>query len=167
MEQRFKKYVSTTPDDKGCLLWLGYARASTKNYTRGFFNVNGIPQNVNRVAYTLANGEIPQGQCVRHTCDNPLCVNPAHLILGTHDDNMRDMKERNRRKNITAVKGEKHGMVKLTEELVREIRVSKETRNQIATRLNVSPSTIKAIRTGNLWKHISVENNEIPLGTCE
>ena len=161
MDQRFNKYVSMTPDENGCLLWLGYKQQVTPSYSRGFFNVNGKPEMAHRVAYRLANGEIPNGMCVRHTCDVPLCVNPNHLVIGTHDDNMRDMKDRNRRKNITAVKGEKHGCSKLTEELVREIHTSKESRNEIATRLGVSPSTIKAIRTRRIWKHISLEGNEV------
>lgn len=49
-----------------------------------------------RIAYALANGPIPDGLLVRHTCDNPPCVNPAHLILGTQRDNILDAKERGR-----------------------------------------------------------------------
>jgi hypothetical protein len=155
MEHRFKKYVSSTHTETGCLLWTGYKQQVTSSYTRGFFSVNGKPEMAHRVAYRLSKGEIPEGMCVRHTCDVSLCVNPDHLIIGTQADNMNDMKERGRRKNITAVRGEKQGTSKLTEDLVREILASKESRNQIATRLNVSPSTIKAIRTRRLWKHIS------------
>ena len=150
MEARFLKFVSQTPTETGCLLWTGYS-----HHSRGFFSVNGKPQMAHRVAYHLAKGDIPDGLCVRHTCDVSLCVNPDHLILGTHADNMRDMKERDRRKGKVAVQGEKHGSAKLTEDQVRQIGTSRKTRNQLATEFGVSPSTIKAIRNGRLWKHLT------------
>lgn len=157
MEARFNKYVGA-PNDAGCMLWTGYACARTPNYSVPYFNIgNQRPESAYRVAYRLAKGEIPTGLQIRHTCDNSLCVNPDHLVLGTHRDNMRDMAERDRRKGIAAVKGEKHGQSKLTAEQVREIRSSTETRDAIAKRMGVSPSTIKGIRTGRLWKHLSQE----------
>jgi hypothetical protein len=149
MEARFKSYVAQTPTETGCLLWTGYTHEG-----RGFFSVNGKPKMAHRVSYTLAKGEIPEGQCVRHTCDVPLCVNPEHLLLGTHQDNMTDMKDRNRRKGTSAVQGEAHGCAKLTEAQVRQILASSKARNDIAREFGVSPSTIKGIRTGRLWKHL-------------
>jgi hypothetical protein len=62
-------------------------------------------------------GEIPEGMCVCHKCDNPACINPEHLFLGTHNDNMQDMKNKNR-----STYGEKHAMAKLKEIEVKEIR---------------------------------------------
>ena len=58
-----------------------------------------------------------KGQLVRHTCDNPKCVNPEHLVIGTHQDNMDDMKKRNR-----TAKGEAHGRAKLSEVDIKNIR---------------------------------------------
>lgn len=152
MEARFRQYVSQTPTETGCLFWTGYAYRG-----RGFFSVNGKPEMAHRVSYRLAKGEIPDGQCIRHTCDTPICVNPDHLLLGTHRDNMTDMKERNRRKGKVATQGSRHGCAKLTDEQAREVLASIETRNQLAQRLGVSPSTIKAIRTGRRWKHLAEE----------
>lgn len=75
-----------------------------------------------RVAYAKHHGlrmaDIA-GQVVRHTCDNPACINPAHLVIGSQADNMRDMKERGRRANFS---GEKHGCAKLTRQQVKQIR---------------------------------------------
>ena len=156
MEQRFAKYVSKTATETGCFLWTGCAQQVTPNYRRPFFSVaTSKPESAARVAYRLAKGEIPKEQCIRHTCDNSMCVNPEHLVLGTHADNMRDMKDRGRGGvPHPTCRGENHPQAKLTEDLVREIRSSTETRNAIATRLGVSPATIKAIRTGRMWKHI-------------
>jgi hypothetical protein len=155
MEARFRKYVSTTPTETGCLLWTGSFQQLTATYRRPQFSVaTSKPDTASRVAYRLWKGDIPAGQCVRHTCDNPMCVNPEHLELGTHADNMRDMKDRGRA-NGGGPAGERHGMAKLTEAQVKEVRTSTETRDTIARRLGVSPSTIKGIRTGRLWKHLA------------
>ena len=88
MEQRFWEKVLKT---ESCWIWVG-----CKQSGYGFiFGVGGA----HRAAWKLLRGEIPDGMEVLHNCpggDNPACVNPAHLWLGTHADNMRDMKEKGR-----------------------------------------------------------------------
>lgn len=79
----------------GCWLWQG--RKGPFGY--GHFTVAKLrtgPVHAHRVAYVLAHGAIPARRCVLHTCDNPPCVNPAHLRLGTHRDNMRDASAKKR-----------------------------------------------------------------------
>ena len=157
MEQRFRKYVCETPTNTGCLLWNGYRQVmKEKVYERGYFNVNGKPITVSRIAYQLAKGDIPAGLCVRHTCDNSLCVNPNHLILGTHADNMRDMKERGRRRGKGGKQGENHPRHKLTAEQVREIRTLLLTKSHsdIASCYGITKQAITAISTGKTWSHI-------------
>lgn len=74
-----------------------------------------------RYSWSLVNGDVPEGFDILHSCDNPGCVNPAHLRPGTQIDNNRDMEERGRRRG-GSLPGERHNMAKLTWGQVREIR---------------------------------------------
>jgi hypothetical protein len=102
-----------------------------------------------RDAYRKAKGCIPDGMHVRHTCDNTRCVNPDHLILGTHQDNMNDGKERNRFPRGEAVKHSK-----LTWHDVRMIRLLLEdfSQEQVASVFGVSQVAISKIARNKTWK---------------
>jgi len=102
-----------------------------------------------RVAYTLTKGEIPDGLIVRHTCDNPACCNPDHLILGTQADNMADRGERKRQS-----KGEQHYASKLTATQAMEIYNSPLKQDDIAKLYNITQTTISKIKHKQTWKHI-------------
>lgn len=112
-----------------------------------------------RFCWTLHFGEIPEGMCVLHDCDNPGCVNPEHLFLGTHKDNSQDASKKGRfpdRRGLNP--GEAHGRSKLTEEQVLSIRKEYKTGNitqaELARKYNVSQATICQIVTRQTWKHI-------------
>lgn len=87
-------------DVNQCWLWQGYTKSPNKGnpwaYPYGLFFYRGKHLNAHRVVWMLFNGPIPEGLVVRHKCDNPPCVNPNHLELGTHKDNTKDMLERRR-----------------------------------------------------------------------
>jgi hypothetical protein len=90
---------------------------------------------------------------VLHHCDNPKCVNPRHLFLGTQKDNVRDMDSKNR-DNRPKLKGERSGRSILTEQNVKYIRKSKKSTSQLARDLGVSRGCIQHARAGLNWRHI-------------
>jgi hypothetical protein len=112
-------------------------------------------EKAHRMSYMLTIGDIPTGLCVCHKCDNPPCVRPDHLFLGTPADNARDMWKKGRGR-IPRLYGEKSGAAKLSEEDVRKIRkmLPRMTNRQIATRFGVTISNISVIRNNKSWKHL-------------
>lgn len=149
----FWSKVAFTANPDKCWEWGGYKDAN--GYGR--FSHKGLGKSsklCHRVAWTLVYGEVLNNLFVCHDCDNPSCVNPNHLFLGTHTDNMRDMIKKGRgRKAIMT--GEKNPAVKLTIEKVDSIReryagggVSKA---QLAREMGVDPKTIYNIVTNKKW----------------
>lgn len=114
----------------------------------GVIYVNGQRRYAHRYSYELHKGPLGRLHAL-HSCDNPRCVNPDHLRAGTHQDNMREAKER---KRFNPYRGADHPSAKLTAEQVREIRMSDEAGVSLARRLGVSKSTIYAIRNGQNWR---------------
>ena len=133
----------------GCFLWTGavdgcgYGWIGARN--RGMLRAH-------RVSWELHRGPIPLGMCVLHRCDNPPCVNPEHLFLGTQWDNTNDCKAKGR---LNRARGTAHARNKLTEQQVREIiGGSKLKRSALAEKYNVSWTTISHIKNRKIWKHI-------------
>lgn len=104
VDERFWTKVDRSDRD-GCWPWTGYLRgkpgATTAGYGRLHFRGRVIP--VTHVAWYLANGELPpEGMLIMHRCDNPPCVRPSHLMVGTYSDNMRDAQAKGRRPSRSA-----------------------------------------------------------------
>lgn len=147
LSERFFIYVKKTDN---CWLWIGYR--DRNGY--GKLNYQGGPQLASRISWLLHHGSIPEGLCVCHKCDNPQCVNPEHLFVGTHADNMQDMTEKGRAKK-RGLKGEELHQSKLTEETVRMIRSNEESDAVIAKKLGISRVTVYDIRKRRSWAHLS------------
>jgi len=124
--------------------------------------VGGKRTYLHRHIYEECFGFIPEGMVVRHTCDNPHCINPEHLLIGTPKENAEDMVRRNR----TVVRhGEASNFSKLTTEDVAAIRAADKTigNRYLAKIYGVTHSNISAIRLGKSWKHASeADHTDIP-----
>lgn len=124
----------------------------------GSIMVNGHRTKAHRMSYQAHKGDIPVGLMVRHKCDNPPCINPEHLELGTQTDNMGDMSDRGR--SSYGVRNPNHV---LNDEIVRDIlrRVSEgETQSAMAREYGVSNMTIYTIVHNKAWKHVSRDLEE-------
>lgn len=130
-----------------CWPWLGRTR-----YGYGIVTAPGAhPRRfmAHRVAWTVANGEIPPGLMVLHRCDNPPCVNPAHLFVGTQSDNMHDASVKGR-----TAQRERHGRHKLSEAEVILIRAEPASTPQkaLALRFGITQGMVSMIRAGKNWR---------------
>lgn len=124
----------------------------------GWLGINHVGHYAHRVAYMLARGPILEGLFVLHSCDNPACVNPDHLRVGTQVENMRDRVQRNRVPDKTpGALGEKNMQAKLTSQQVKSIRTllaMQEKKAAIARRFSVAPSTVSRISSNHKWRHL-------------
>lgn len=152
--RRFYAKVKITDS---CWLWTacanedGYGRMNVRSYDP--------PVSAHRLSWIIHFGPIPDGKCVLHDCpggDNPACVNPAHLWLGTDFDNARDRDQKGRNNQA---KGENHGRHKLT--MVEVSKIKSELRKEaygdvsrLARRYGVSTGTIGKIKRGLIWTNI-------------
>lgn len=133
--------------NSGCWLWLGAINKAGYGQIR--YNKKII--NAHRYYYQKYNNiTLPYNVVVRHKCDNRLCVNPDHMEIGSHQDNMNDMVKRNR-----SAKGENHGNNILTENEVIHIYNSKLTNKELADCYSVNIETIRLIRVGKIWKWLT------------
>lgn len=144
----------------GCWAWSG----GTDKDGYGFLRFRGRRVKAHRLAWELLHGPIPQGMFVLHRCDNPPCVRPDHLFLGTNDDNMADMAKKGRavsgsKKHPERMpRGEEHPRAKLTEEGVRRLRekyCAGDTSQQLlAKEFGISQFTVSAIIRRKRWAHV-------------
>jgi DNA-binding transcriptional regulator YiaG len=114
---------------------------------------NGKRSIITRYVWEIVNGKIPNGLLIRHKCDNPPCINPDHLELGTNQDNSNDKLERGRQ-----AKGENQGSSKLTEDQVRDIKMNTTNSiTELAEMYGVAIDTIQKIDQVKTWKHVVID----------
>jgi DNA-binding XRE family transcriptional regulator len=128
------RHIDMGPND-ACWEWKG--RVNEKD-GRPYFTVNGKRRPAYVIVLELHTGQKkPKSQMARHSCDNPICCNPFHLSWGSHQDNMNDMKER-----------ERHGLPRIVVRAILRLRAEGRTQKEVADLYGVSRETISAIDTG-------------------
>ena len=141
----FRRHVAKTAT---CWLW------SSKSY--GKFRINGRIVSAHRYAYESAHGPISDDAIIRHSCDVRNCVNPDHLLIGTHALNANDRKVRGR--NNTPA-GERSSLSRLTDQQVLDIRrryaAGGVFQYELAREYGVTQPNVQAIVTGRSWAHLA------------
>lgn len=138
--------------DRGPGCWTWTAGKTSKGY--GEFMFHKKVRYAHRTAWELTFGKIPDGLCVRHTCDNPACCRPDHLVLGTQADNVQDMIDRGRDRKALGVD---NGRAKLNPQKVRRLRrlrASGLSLKKIALIFGINDKTVWAVVSGKTWKHV-------------
>lgn len=158
---RFWNKVDQSGGSDACWEWQGYkSKGKWGGYGMVYLKIGeqkDFPLLTHRVAYMLAVGDIPDDMFVCHKCDNPPCCNPAHLFLGTCQDNNLDMYRKGRNR-CGAVQGDKCGSSKLTSEQVLEIvelLKQKMPYRKISERYGVGKAAISHIASGLNWSHLT------------
>jgi len=141
-------------EESGCWEWQG----SKNQAGYGQIQFDGRVQLAHRVVWKIIYGNIPNAVCVLHKCDNPLCINYFHLFIGSLRDNTQDMIKKGKARFTSNVAvGSKHGMAKLTEQDIVEIRRLLKTnikQTLIAKQFSVTRSLISAIKCNKIWNHV-------------
>jgi hypothetical protein len=161
--QRFWSKVVKTSE---CWNWIASKR--NKGYGAFVWCSDGevVQGRAHRFSWEIHNGKVPDGMCVLHRCDNPACVRPDHLFIGTIADNNRDMRTKGRRVPpgthgpCNWARGERHRAARLSEgdvHRIRRERASGLSYSQIAARNGIYPAHACKICTGRLWRHLPIQ----------
>ncbi len=147
-----ERFYSKIQKTESCWVWSGAGNGPRFKYGR--FHCQGTYIMAHRLSFLLHVGNIPDGLFVCHKCDNPQCVNPNHLFLGTPGDNTRDMMAKGRQVKVRLY-GQRHPQCRLTTSQVEEIRALGGTlfQKEIAAKFGVHQSTISYILSGKIRTH--------------
>jgi hypothetical protein len=161
--RRFLAKVRRDPHPRGCWLW----HRANHPFGYGQFSVaHAVAIGAHVASYAIHVGDVPDGMMVCHHCDTPLCVNPEHLFLGTHTDNVRDAAKKGRlslqeKGRIQRARGSRHSQAKLTEADVLQIRRDRARGVPIrvlAIRYGCSGTCITYVETRRNWAHVKEES---------
>lgn len=149
IEIRFWEKVNRRGPNE-CWPWL----ACSQKEGYGVISYQGKTQRAHRIAFMLHHGPIPDGMFVCHACDNPSCVNPAHLWLGRNEENVQDMLDKGRN---AVMSGSQSGSAKLSEidiPLIKLLRAEGLSHRKIAGIYGVRHQTIACVLHGKTWSHV-------------
>lgn len=149
LKKRFWDKVLVSGADE-CWNWTasvagrGYGQIKVPGARRQYY--------AHRLSYEMHHGEIGNGLLVCHTCDNPRCVNPKHLFLGSHADNLGDMASKGR--HLYGEKNTKHVLSEMDVHRVFDLHEAYWSQGRIASKVGVSQPQIGRILRGERWKHV-------------
>lgn len=166
-DETWERFLAEVPTEEGLagksdgVCWEWQAGLFSNGY--GQFRVGRRKVRAHRAMFEAIHGPIPEGMIVCHRCDNPRCVRPTHLFLGTHADNARDRDRkgrgtRGRKRPEAGSPGERNPSARLTEDDVHRIRVRRElgdTYSELAECFGVAKSTIAAVCRRDTWSHLA------------
>ena len=143
-----ERFWSKVTRSAGCWEWQGSHNTRNGVATYGTLESGGRTVGAHRLSWEIHHGAVPAGRCVLHRCDNPSCVNPGHLWLGSHADNMRDMKEKGRAAHVPPPNA------RLTRDQVRDIRrrlAVGDSQRRIAKDFGIHQPAVAHIKSGRNW----------------
>lgn len=148
--KRFESKYIPEPNS-GCWLWEGATTCGGYGHIRFKINNKWTMKRAHRVAFELYKGEIPKGLIVRHCCDNRLCVNPNHLLLGTTQDNIDDKMNRGRH-NWGTTPGHRKLSFSIANTIREYYATNKLSYKEIALLFNTSASQVHRVLTNKIWR---------------
>lgn len=151
---RLTDQIDSSAGTDACWPWT----ASIDKNGYGEIRINHETYFAHRIALSVLGGvPVKDTEVVRHNCDNPICCNPRHLIAGTQSDNVRDMIERGRQQDYSAIpRGERHGCAKITrEQAISIFNATGGGHRKIAKRLGVSYDIVRRIKLGRSWSDVT------------
>lgn len=152
MQNEYKRFISKVLITDTCWLWTGSKYRGQYGHFRRKLNNSWKMYKAHRYSYEFYKGEIPSNYLVCHSCDNPSCVNPNHLWIGTSKDNFKDMQNKGRWKNPRSNKS-----IWLSQDVANQIRLCKKenptyTYREIGILFNTSSSQVHRIIKNMIWK---------------
>lgn len=151
LAERFWEHVEKSD---GCWNWTATTRGSNGYGQIGEGGQGGRNLSAHRVSWEIHNGPIPDGMFVLHRCDNPLCVNPDHLWLGTIAENNADRERKGRGADR---RGEKSTTAKLTTEQVLAIRSDHRPQRIVAEAYGIRQGHVSRLKNGTRWPHLNAQ----------
>lgn len=150
MQNEFTRFENKVNKEGDCWLWTGTTYRRGYGHFRRKIGDKWVMYKAHRYSYEYHNGQIPIGSIIRHTCDNPKCVNPSHLLVGTHKDNSQDMMSRGRKGYGVNPNHKPH------QELYKEIRLYRAnnplaTGVEIANIFSTNTAQVSRILNNKIW----------------
>lgn len=155
MRNTYDRFIEKVNKTEGCWEWTAATYRGGYGHFRAFTDGKWKMIKAHRYSYSHFKGEIPKGMLVCHTCDNPKCVNPEHLFIGTHSDNMVDKINKGRSKPTRKERLIKNGLNLLTKEVADNIRkdyADGMSYNELVKKYSTSKSQVCRIVLNQIWK---------------